>query len=98
MQWSSKIIAEQLSLERSLKLTRMSLSSVTIKKGYLTRFLHLEGIRKAGYGYSNYQKVASHITLDDTSKFPPGMKSYFKNACKDTNKNSALIGNTDLTA
>ena len=82
MQWSSKIIAGLQSLERSLKLTGMGLSSVTIKKGYLTRFLHLEGIRKAGYGYSNYQKVASHITLDDTSKFLPGMKSYLKNAYK----------------
>ena len=64
----------------------------------LTRFLHLQGVRKAGYGYSNYQKVASHITLDDTLRLLPGMKSYLKNAYKDTNKQSSLICNNDLTA
>ena len=83
---------------RSLKLTRMVSYQSTINNGHLTRFLHLKGIRKAGYGYSNYQRVASHITLDDTSKLLPGMKSYLKKAYKDKNKHSYLIGNNDLAA
>ena len=55
-------------MERSLKLTRMGLSSVTggdvpIKNGNLTWFpLHIEAIRRAGYGYKNYQKVASQVS------------------------------------
>ena len=66
LQWSSKTIAGLLSPERSLKLKRMGLSSVTgrdlkIRNGYLTRFPHVEGM-KAGYGHSNYQKVASYVS------------------------------------
>ena len=33
-----------------------------IKNGNLICFPKAEGIRKAGYGYSNYQKVASHVS------------------------------------
>ena len=32
------------------------------KEWTLTRFLHVEGIRKASYGHSNCQKVASYFS------------------------------------
>ena len=68
LQWSSKIIAGLQSLERSLNLTRMGLSSVTgedltIKNGHPTRFPHVEGVRKAGYmDTATTKKVAPHIS------------------------------------
>ena len=73
-----------MSLERSLKLTRIGLLSVTgedltIKNGHPTRFPHVEGIRKAGFfGNLVFAIIArmlcgNHLNHVETDEYPVQM-------------------------